>query len=710
MPKRGLTYLVIIALFFSLSVSFVFADKQGTCSNPNGGNYCNGKSQSSDCYCDSQCTNYGDCCSDYKSVCQSGGSSGGGSGKQGDITVTPTKILIIKGHVTQNQISLPEVSLADDGNNQKIGITNKNGDVYFSNYDYAGFLSKTFSNIGIQCAATNDGFAIQCSVPSSIQANGLSIKVHYLANGVDTTETKTGQEINGYYALYLDKEVGSTIINKPPQPPFGLTVSVYEDQNIKTAFLEWQNTNGEAFYIYKNKNDGDFVFIDKTQNKFYHVEPMGKDIKYGYYVTAVNKYGESKPSNYVYVYPQSNVSNTTVSVSEFVKCVFNGYTKEEGCSASNPPASCSGYGTCAAYITGQKGKQVTWKSSCGGYAYTTLDGIDEYAYFNCSSTPTNQSTNQIKCIDTDGGINEFKRGTVKYFSNNVWQTIEDTCEDIDGQTLLEHYCENNQIKNYTFDKCEYGCSLGACLESVPTCYDSDPKNDIYVKGYTTIDNGLTSIYDQCGYEQGYESKNMLIQSYCDGFKLKLNYDYYCPNGCKDGACLQQSQTQLDVQMYKPYVVNNQFTVSAHASSNAPITDVKWSLGDNCGYSESYKLKGPQTYYSADSSADVVCYSPGLKTFYASFYTKDSKAQDKVSIYVEDYSQSNNPPTQANTTQINTTTGGGSNGGSNDQTKKSDTSTSCASRCGKYDASAKCQCDNVCTTYGDCCTDRKTICG
>ena len=68
MPKRFCILAVFIIFLLSLSFSS-FADKSGTCKNPNGGNYCNSESQLSQCYCDEACTKYGDCCTDYKLVC-----------------------------------------------------------------------------------------------------------------------------------------------------------------------------------------------------------------------------------------------------------------------------------------------------------------------------------------------------------------------------------------------------------------------------------------------------------------------------------------------------------------------------------------------------------------------------------------------------------------------------------------------------------------
>ncbi len=84
---------------------------------------------------------------------------------------------------------------------------------------------------------------------------------------------------------------------------------------------------------------------------------------------------------------------------EQVKCVFKGTAVKQECygytSVSGSNYSCSGIDsgieTCVVDVKGAKGEQVIWKSSCGGYAYTTTDGNNEYAEFACptsNSTPT----------------------------------------------------------------------------------------------------------------------------------------------------------------------------------------------------------------------------------------------------------------------------------------------------------------------------------
>lgn len=91
-----------------------------------------------------------------------------------------------------------------------------------------------------------------------------------------------------------------------PKPPFDLRAVTRDSLNdTRIVYLSWSNVNGEAFNIYRSVNDEPFSRIFKTTEKSYK-EEISKQKKYGYYVTALNKYGESKPSNYVYVYPVSN--------------------------------------------------------------------------------------------------------------------------------------------------------------------------------------------------------------------------------------------------------------------------------------------------------------------------------------------------------------------------------------------------------------------
>ena len=70
---------------------------------------------------------------------------------------------------------------------------------------------------------------------------------------------------------------------------------------------------------------------------------------------------------------------------EIVTCVFKGSSTAQECySGSYGSFGCKGVTSCTVKVQAAPGTQITWKSSCGGYAYTTVDGVDESAEFFCA--------------------------------------------------------------------------------------------------------------------------------------------------------------------------------------------------------------------------------------------------------------------------------------------------------------------------------------
>src|SRR3989344_734202 len=92
---------------------------------------------------------------------------------------------------------------------------------------------------------------------------------------------------------------------------------------------------------------------------------------------------------------------------EQVKCVFNGSNTEQTCytASGEKQIGCSGINACIIDVAGYKGEQITWKSSCGGCAYTNMDGVSEYADFNFSVTPS------ITLLSPNGGETWIKGTT-----------------------------------------------------------------------------------------------------------------------------------------------------------------------------------------------------------------------------------------------------------------------------------------------------------
>lgn len=74
-------------------------------------------------------------------------------------------------------------------------------------------------------------------------------------------------------------------------------------------------------------------------------------------------------------------------ITEQVKCIFNGSKIEQKCylAGDNDLFTCSGIGSCVMDVKKAKNEEVTWKSTCGGYSYTYMDGVNEYANFSCDA-------------------------------------------------------------------------------------------------------------------------------------------------------------------------------------------------------------------------------------------------------------------------------------------------------------------------------------
>jgi len=71
---------------------------------------------------------------------------------------------------------------------------------------------------------------------------------------------------------------------------------------------------------------------------------------------------------------------------EEVKCIFKNTETEQKCyRAEYNWMYCAGEGSCiVTNLEGYDGEKITWKSTCGGYAYTTLDSFHEQVEFDCS--------------------------------------------------------------------------------------------------------------------------------------------------------------------------------------------------------------------------------------------------------------------------------------------------------------------------------------
>ncbi len=134
------------------------------------------------------------------------------------------------------------------------------------------------------------------------------------------------------------------------------------------------------------------------------------------------------------------------------------------------------------------------------------------------------------CVDSDGGIDYSKRGTVNY---DLRRKTRDWCwpSEKRGRELKENYCYGGKIRT-TGVKCT--CRNGVCV-GVPPCRDTDKGFDHTVKGVIYI-SGKEKNADYC------LSNGKLMELHCrgSGYSKENKKGVNCPSGteCRDGACVK----------------------------------------------------------------------------------------------------------------------------------------------------------------------------
>lgn len=261
-----------------------------------------------------------------------------------------------------------------------------------------------------------------------------------------------------------------------------------------------------------------------------------------------NKYAEFKCSNDI---KQEDVKQEVKGqLKEPMTCVFADSDKEEKCYSDDGLFSCSGIGKCAADVYGEKDKKLTWKSSCGGYAYTVIDGNSDYAEFKCITAEVTQ-----------------EEITGKGFRYAFWQCYDgggqkqgspDSCQSAEIlQKLAKEFCEKRCYKDNS--KCgvnSYSVSEECYLDSMlpPTAAPAavqatqkaqevlqkvEEKKELKEekKGEILICKDSCPLDEKC-YPFGYRSKG----TYCSdkgSFVEQLKEDSVCENNfeCSSNVCV-----------------------------------------------------------------------------------------------------------------------------------------------------------------------------
>lgn len=154
-----------------------------------------------------------------------------------------------------------------------------------------------------------------------------------------------------------------------------------------------------------------------------------------------------------------------------------------------------------------------------------------------------------------------------------------------------------QSKTYVFDGKEFYVSVenifrtsestgyvAVDFEKVSNCTDSDGGLNYYVKGEVYYQNQL--FIDGCLQTGGDLANPILsgevVEQYCLDGKLESK-NYMCPNGCKDGACIKSSSTEVTYQGVLDMLSNCESRRGVLLNSSSEITGnaICGEIGKSC---------------------------------------------------------------------------------------------------------------------------------
>ena len=424
--QKKVTYSILFLLIFSLSLTSANA-LPGTCKNPNGGNYCNQHSGVSNCWCDTACLNYGDCCDDYQEVC--GASTGTCNDSDGGANY------YVKGTATSSGGS----SLTDDCvKNNVNGVLQNTGELLEAvcsgaSPKYISYKCPDSCNNGACFSETfvcgnnicEEGEANDCPACTNNPLSGSNLPLCSDVCKVGTCPQDCPQNVTSKFVLEnypnmfltngkfngvivvgdytpADDVIAATDIIQSLQPfgvgPGKLASEVASlNQNIISVGSSCTNAitgkiEGNPADCKQGLSTGQGKIKIQAYNGFAHLIVEG----YSSHDTriAANILAHYKDYNLAgteYNFFSANTINGTAFVKETITCVFKNSNQIQKCSftlkydGQYHPFGCTGISQCTFSVEGPKGIEQAIDSSCiDTEDFITLDGKDEVHYFTCN--------------------------------------------------------------------------------------------------------------------------------------------------------------------------------------------------------------------------------------------------------------------------------------------------------------------------------------
>lgn len=294
------------------------------------------------------------------------------------------------------------------------------------------------------------------------------------------------------------------------------------------------------------------------------------------------------------------VGDVAPVVYEQVKCVFKNSPTEQKCYAASDAyygLGCSGVGACTVETKGTKGDRITWKSSCGGYAYTIIDGQYDYAEFICGDISFSTTllfpnggelkignTYEIKWKQTYNNpitIELRNKQLVEGYTPWFRMTIVSGLPSKTGENFYKWTVPYNLNPHTGYEVCVSGsaktsdgstlfedCSDVPIYISGTVCTDSDGGENIFVKGTASKDkeqvsdncqlrvfNGQNFQYNSvssCSGPDCFVDEGICDSSYSYNTAQGLGHKLInCPTTCRDGLCQSASSVNASIIVVSP---------------------------------------------------------------------------------------------------------------------------------------------------------------
>jgi len=220
-----------------------------------------------------------------------------------------------------------------------------------------------------------------------------------------------------------------------------------------------------------------------------------------------------------------------INSKEEQKCYLAGSFTEE----DEGTKFCSGAGSCIIKFSGYKGEKITWKSSCGGYDYTLMDGVDNNVDFDCGEGESNET--EIKDI---------------WFKSAYWQCYDGEEQKSEDDTS----CKFSEIwQKYAKEFCDGHCyedgskcgvnSFSVSNECYPNLDEIEESTEEPVEiGASLICKNSCPLNEKCypfGYRKDgkYCSDETNFVDYKEGKKSCENNFECSSNVCVSGECISE---------------------------------------------------------------------------------------------------------------------------------------------------------------------------